>query len=348
MGTNSTLPSQASSQRAENKEIQSQWIRIRDNTTAHMAAIETHERLRERLSSAPNAGRVQRWVSVHDSMRRELESMRSKIAFIEGVCSDAATTTAVSPGAVAPRVDQIIGRLERFMSLLEDHAEFEETALFPALRATVPALADPLDELDDQHGELHERERVALHAAHVLLSGLESEHAIGAGSSNQTKARALLDAFVAYRDFALAHLRHEELSLIPAWIGMTVPAYKRFQETMAAAGHSVSAAPQAPPAAPKPVQSAGFAAALQTLLDTHGVRLEDLAANASLLSELMAANSAAKKPAPAAPAPKPAAPKPQLLDRYGNVVDVNSPGCCFDGVDSCCKGSAYARLLRRQ
>jgi len=43
----------------------------------------------------------------------------------------------------------------------------------------------------------------------------------------------------------------------------------------------------------------------------------------------------------------PASPLPVLYDRRGRAVNMQTPGCCFEGVDSCCKGSAYNRLLQK-
>eukprot|EP00997_Jenningsia_sp_PLL12_P006641 NODE_3202_length_803_cov_54.786472_g2672_i0.p2 GENE.NODE_3202_length_803_cov_54.786472_g2672_i0~~NODE_3202_length_803_cov_54.786472_g2672_i0.p2 ORF type:complete len:231 (+),score=91.23 NODE_3202_length_803_cov_54.786472_g2672_i0:73-693(+) len=50
----------------------------------------------------------------------------------------------------------------------------------------------------------------------------------------------------------------------------------------------------------------------------------------------------------AKPVPDKQGKMPVLKDRYGNEVDPFSPGCCFPGVGTCCKGSAYRQLLAQQ
>eukprot|EP00300_Choanocystis_sp_HF-7_P041637 c8415_g1_i1.p1 GENE.c8415_g1_i1~~c8415_g1_i1.p1 ORF type:complete len:339 (+),score=62.67 c8415_g1_i1:947-1963(+) len=318
----------------------------------------------------PNAGRVRRWAEVHQHMRSEIHSIGGQLTDILNLRCTLHGAKEPQPETAASLVAKLTlfhARLQRFSEFLESHAEFEESTLFPSLLAGAPELEKAMLALESDHERLHSVESALLHATKVLLSVLTdsaAESVDGAVAAAAASSAAVVERrFAEYVDEIHSHLAHEEGELLPVWLGLSIPGYRRFIERMDGGGHgdtvSTAAAEAAAAEAAKANRrlerfSSELRGQLRVLLERHELSLEDLQAAqpslAALISEAVSRVARAPPPKPVAAVPPPAAAaaassKPVLRDRHGKVVNMDG-GCCFDGVDTCCKGSAYARLMR--
>lgn len=211
---------------------------------------------------------------------------------------------------------------------LHSHADFEDRALFRFFTELLPAFAAISPQLMDEHQLMDAHEHDIVDNAASLM--LDCRSLMQPVHEAKTHAAALLEAFTAYHTLIIEHLAHEEQMLLGPWLSLSDDEYMRYQtQFLNQTEHGTS---------------------------SNETQVLAAAAAAAVLPRATAAPpqpraTAAPKGKPSTAAPPPSASTvtafPVLYDRRGRAVNMQTPGCCFDGVDSCCKGSAYDRLIKK-
>ena len=138
--------------------------------------------------------------------------------------------------------------------------------------------------------------------------------------------------FRGYHQLVIEHLALEEGCILGPWLTLTQTQVDRTMMTMME--HSAL-----------PLGGGTTAMVAWAARDEACVAVAMVEPPKSVLSSIGAGRAAVDGDASFGGAAAAKAP-PKLYHRHGQLVDMTR-GCCFDGVDTCCKMSAYRKLLRQ-
>ena len=213
--------------------------------------------------------------------------------------------------------------------------------------ACLPSFAAIGSTLTDEHQLMDAYEEDVLTNLDDLVVTLTASQSAAGGATDEATQRVLIakvkaqtklmvSAFTDYQTLIVEHLAQEEFNLVGAWLNLSAAEFQRFQDDFAqASGHGSSVLM---PYVPKIDATQAAVAATSTAAVFFAATESNVRAAHKSHGSAIADRTLAKPVPP---------PYPILYDRRGRAVNMQTPGCCFDGVDSCCKQSAYERLLSK-
>jgi len=247
-----------------------------------------------------------------------------------------------------------------FATRIAEHAQYEDQCLFPFFVELLPDFKALGGALTLQHQEMDAMEVDIIDSISVLHTALEAPDATQAGVA----APRLLGAYREYHQLILEHLSSEESSIIGPWLHLTPAQYQHYVDKyLAPHGHSPSTIPLLSGTDDDGKMADKEVGEKQEKVETKKVEAtkkeqedEDRRREESKRQEEARVQRARQEEQQRRETERKekeerqkqqSREQPKLYDRHGREVDLRSPGCCFDGVDGCCKGSAYQRLLQR-
>jgi len=254
-------------------------------------------------------------------------------------------------------IDQLATTFEAFARRIADHAQYEDQSLFAFFTALLPEFNAMGLALTAQHQEMDAMEVDIVENISALKAGMEARNAVEV----KRLSPLLLSQFSEYQQLIIEHLATEENSLVGPWLHLTSQQYSEYQDKyLAPFGHSASSIPIVGDHARGTEQPADKRArdeeeakqrareeeARQKAEQARRKDTQQLQEERTREEEERQRRQVERAKREAAEKKKTAGP-PKLYDRHGREVDMTRPGCCFDGVDGCCKGSAYQRLLAK-
>jgi len=233
-------------------------------------------------------------------------------------------------------VNTMLTDFTTFAARIGDHAAYEDQSLFPFFMDSLADFAAKGESLTIQHEEMETME------ADIKAGIAGLGQALKRRNFDEVKAVTprLLAQYGEYQQLIIEHLATEETSIVGPWLHLTQEQYDDYYESyLKPAGHTMSSVPILENGA-VPMDQEEEERQVKKVLkqQEEKARAEEKERRAKKEKE-----AAAKKREEA----KKATGLPKLYDRHGKEVDLNQPGCCFDGADSCCKGSAYQKVLRQ-
>ena len=148
---------------------------------------------------------VDYWLGQHEVMKGELELMLNMAN---------AASEAESIG-----VAELQARFQKYMRMLEEHEEVEDTMLFPMLKSLFPQSAQDVDRVLDP--ERHKGVDMLNEKVGRLLKRLHERHANGRGMVLSAKEmKRVVDALESLNDYMVGHIRYEEEVTMP-WLSRT-------------------------------------------------------------------------------------------------------------------------------
>jgi len=264
--------------------------------------------------------------------------------------------------------NQLATDFKTFSSRIGDHAAYEDQSLFPFFTSLLPDFAAQGEALTAQHQEMEAMETDIQENLTALISALQTKTM----DTVKSTCPRLLAQYSEYHQLIIEHLATEELSIIGPWLHLTTQEYTDYQEKyLAPFGHSPSSIPMVEGQDREEAQHGKGGE------DSEGEKEEEEAKRRAreeaerVEREREEQQQREKEEEERArqqererrarkereqkqkeqqrkePQQQQKVEPPKLYDRYGREVDLKRPGCCFDGVDGCCKGSAYQRLLQK-
>jgi alkanesulfonate monooxygenase SsuD/methylene tetrahydromethanopterin reductase-like flavin-dependent oxidoreductase (luciferase family) len=145
------------------------------------------------------------FVSVHDYLRSELESLRDVAAqVLAGDMDPGQARSALNAMTLRQNEWTLNAYCARYCSTVTQHHSIEDASILPHLRRTEPALAPVLDRLSKEHVDIHD---LITEVDRAMVTYV-TEPEVG--------GRLLHDAIDLLTDSLLSHLSYEERELLPA------------------------------------------------------------------------------------------------------------------------------------
>lgn len=156
----------------------------------------------ERSYSRQDLAGAQQLVDVHDHLRAELTQIRDLVAqVLDGTTTASAARSAINEMTLRQNNWTVGAYCAAYCRLVTTHHSIEDSALFPRIRASDPALAPVVDRLHWEHQMIHE-----------VLDGVDRALVAFVGPENNGQALQL--ALDQLTDTLLSHLSYEERELV--------------------------------------------------------------------------------------------------------------------------------------
>mgnify|MGYP001066119358 CR=1 FL=1 len=288
---------------------------------------------RRAWASHENKPRVEAWMGFHASLRAQLITMGEVLNDAVRFASWTAQGRDLEKEAMH-YVNTLLIDFTTFAARIGDHAAYEDQSLFPFFMDSLADFNAKGESLTIQHEEMEAMEADIKAGITTLGKAIEGHNF----DEVKTVTPRLLAQYGEYHQLIIEHLATEETSIVGPWLHLTQEQYDDYYESyLKPSGHTMSSVPILG-AVPMDEEEEERQAKKVLKQQEEKARAEEKERRAKKEKEAAKNQEEQKKKSTGLP---------KLYDRHGKEVDLSRPGCCFDGVDSCCKGSAYQKLLRQ-